>query len=416
MRLALLLALVPSLALGNSLYDNTPTYFGDPIVVQPSTWNGSDLNAASFTTTTTTVGGSPTGGTDTALTAWTGIAFASTSTTLGQVSIRLKKGSGVADGGTIAAYLFTNNAGVPGSDISTTNTGLPSTTGLPTIVTTTALGTSYANFNFQIPQVNVTPATVYWVVLKASVSGGTVYVDSAAAGGNYLATAADSSGSPGAWTGAAKTGAMVVYGSSGTSVYATSPTGHSIQAWSDSGVTIYSNVKFGGIAIKGDAQDDGIGVGGTSPNGTGVRGSSANGFAGQFVADGANGTGAQVIGPMGMQVVASDAAKPAIQLVHSAGGNVWQTLDAQASYAVSSQIDGHGNAYMAGSWLGAATALGTCGSTTDPVHTFRFVAGSGSTPSRVCYCQFTPTGSVYAWVRWGMNSGGTGIGTTTTCP
>lgn len=109
MKTLALLALIPTLAFANSLYDNTPILYSDPVQIQPSTWNGADLNALQVTTTTTTVGGSPSGGTDTALTAWTGIAFASTSTTLGQVSIRLKKGAGVADGGTISAYLFTNN-------------------------------------------------------------------------------------------------------------------------------------------------------------------------------------------------------------------------------------------------------------------------------------------------------------------
>jgi hypothetical protein len=368
----------------------------------------------SVTTSTSSVGGSTSGGTDRALLAWNAFAFAPTSSTTGGVAIRLKKDGGVADGGSVSAYFYSDNAGVPGTDISMINTGLPSTTGLPTIIGTSEIGTTYVNFPFRVPKVSLTVSSVYWIVLKTvGVSGGSLYIDSAASGGNFAASAPDSGGAPGTWTTSAFTGSMSVSGSTGRGIYSYSPDGHSVEAFSDDGVPIYGRVQYGGIAVKGDAIGSGIGVGGTSYIGTGSRGSSNLGLGGQFISLG--NYGAQLQGTGGAQLVATSGAAPAIQLVNTGGGNVLQGLDSTASYVNTSQIDSHGNTYLAGSWLGAATALGTCGGT-DPVHALRFVAGSGSTPSRVCYCQFTPTGSVYAWVRWGMNSGGSGIGTTTTCP
>jgi hypothetical protein len=385
-----------------------------PLVATPAAANDPNAYGMSVTTSTASVGGSTAGGTDRALSAWNAFAFAPSSSTTGGVSIRLKKGASVADGGSVSAYIYSDNAGVPGSDISMINTGLPSTTGLPTIIGTSEIGASYANLPFRIPKVGLTVNGIYWIVLKTSgISGGSLYIDSAAAGGNFAASAPDSGGAPGAWTTSAFTGSMSVSGSTGRGVYSYSPDGHSVEAFSDTGIPIYGRVQYGGIAVKGDAVGSGIGVGGTSYNGIGSRGSSNLGLAGQFISLG--NYGAQIQGTGGAQLVATSAGAPAMQGVNTAGGNLWQGLDSTASYANTSQIDSHGNTYLAGSWLGAATTLGTCG-TTDPVHTLRFVTGSGSTPSKICYCSFTPTGSVYAWVSLTKNSAGTGIGTTTTCP
>jgi hypothetical protein len=61
-------------------------------------------------------------------------------------------------------------------------------------------------------------------------------------------------------------------------------------------------------------------------------------------------------------------------------------------------------------------ALGTCGDATHTEGTFVMVAGATTTPTKMCVCTYTPTGTVYAWVNALKNSAGTGVGNTTTCP
>jgi hypothetical protein len=319
-----------------------------PLVATPGAQNDPSASGVSVTTSTSSVGGSTAGGTDRALSAWNAFAFAPSSSTTGGVSVRLKKGGGVADGGSVSAYIYSDNSGVPGSDISLINTGLPSTTGLPTIIGTSEIGTTYVNFPFRIPKVGLMVYGIYWIVLKTQgISGGSIYIDSAAAGGNFAASAPDSGGAPGAWTTSAFTGSMSVSGSTGRGIYSYSPDGHSIEAFTDSGVSLYGRVQYGGIAVKGDAIGSGIGVGGTSYNGTGSRGSSNLGLGGQFISLG--NYGGQLQGTGGAQLVATSPSAPAMQLVNLGGGNLLQGLDATNGYNVSAQIDTKGNAYFGSS-------------------------------------------------------------------
>jgi hypothetical protein len=403
--LAVLLLALPSLASAQARGYQSTGMATSSLTVSPSATNGNALRAVSATSTAPVVGGIATGGTDTTMTAWTAIAFAPIGTEVGSVSVSLKKGAGVADGGTIKGFLYTNGSSVPGSDISDTSTGQP------TILYTNDLGTSYANFTFRIPKTGLTANAVYWFVLNASVSGGNIYVNSAANAGNYLATAGDSGGAPGAWTGAAKTGAVVVYGSSGRGVSAYSANHWAVYGESDAGFGVR------GIAVRGPGgkfdSEDNYGVGGTSVNGNGVRGSSNNNIAISGVSVGSY--GGQFQGTGGAQLVATSGAATAMQLVNLGSGPVLQALDPGAGYAVTSQIGSTGLSYFkAGTSLGCAALTETCG--TVPEGSVRCVAGATSTPTKICVCTFTPTGSVYAWVNALKNSGGTGIGNTTTCP
>jgi hypothetical protein len=327
-----------------------------PLVSTTPAVNDPSASSVSVTTTMPVVGGITNGGTDRALSAWSGFAFAPTDTTTGGVSIRLKKDPGVADGGSVAAYIYTDASGHPGSDISTVNTGLASPTGLPTIVGTSELGTIYANIPFRIPKVGLTISTVYWIVLRTQgVTGGSVYIDSAAAAGNFAASASDSGGAPGTWTTSAVSGSLLVLGSSGRGVYSYSPDGHSIEAYSDTGVTLYGRVQYGGIAVKGDAIGSGIGIGGTSYNGTGGRTSSTNGLALQSIS--LNNYGAQIQGTGGAQLVATSAAATAAQLINSGGGNLLQGYDAGNGYAIVAQIGPHGDMYGSTLQLGTVNAV-----------------------------------------------------------
>lgn len=334
------------------------------------------------------VGGVTTGGVSATLAAWTAIAFAPSTSEIGSVAIMIKKDAGVADGGTTRAFLFSDTGAiVPNIDISDTSTGQP------TIVFTQDIGTGFSLMRFRLPKTGLTPGAVYWVVLHTSVTGGNLYIDGASgAPANMLATAPDSGGSPGAWTGVAQTGAIIVYGSSGRAIWGYSPSHHAIEGVSSEGIAgFFTSVT--GMALKGNSTDN-IGTGGTSVNGIGLRGSSTNNFALQAIS--VNNAGAQVQGTMGMQVVATAGGSPAMQMVNTGGGNLFQGLDSSNGYAISSQIDSHGAGYLASSLQLGSAALPTAAA--GLAGTLRFVSGTAGNADKL-YCCLKAAAGTYSWVQ-----------------
>lgn len=62
------------------------------------------------------------------------------------------------------------------------------------------------------------------------------------------------------------------------------------------------------------------------------------------------------------------------------------------------------------------STLPTCGAAGTPEGTIVVVAGATTTPTKVCLCTYTPTGTAYAWYDLRANNAGTGAGNSTTCP
>jgi hypothetical protein len=278
-------------------------------------------------------------GTDTALsTVWSAFQFTATTTEIGGVSVWLKNGSGISTSSTIAAYLFSDSSGVPGTVLS--DPGLTST-GQPTIIFSGTLSTSYAPVPFRLPVTTLTVGTKYWVVLLSTVSGGNFNLDTASSGTNLVASAPDSSGSPGTWTGAAKAAHFTIDGASGDGTKITAQNGHAVHGVaSGAGFAGYFEALGGGGALKANAVDN-FAVGGFSIWSNGGRFTSTNGIALSSIS--ANGTGGQIqtqaAGQVGLQVVATTGA--AVQPVGS--GLLWQGLDAANSFAQTSTISNTGN-------------------------------------------------------------------------
>jgi len=382
------------------------------VTVTAPSWNGLSKAAISSTVSTYMVGGVGLGGTDTTVsTVWAGFAFAlPTATEIGEAVVNIKLSGGLTATSTIAAYLYTDNAGVPGTNISDTSTGQP------TILHGGDLTSSYKQAHFRLPKVSLSINTVYWVVFKIGASGGNFIFDTAASGGNFYATAADAAGSPGAWTGVAKSVNGMIYGASGAAISGYSPNGYGILG--DGGDSGFGGRFFGkgGPGSKSDSVDN-YGAGGTTTYGVaGVRGSGVYGFGGQFISD--NNAGAQIQtlanGQVGLQCVANDAA--ALQLVSlTAGGISAQGLD--SAFAVNWQIAAAGGATFK-AVTHTPAAIGTCGAAAgnQPEGTIVAVSGATTVPTKLCVCTYTPTGTAYLWVNALKNSAGTGIGTSTTCP
>jgi hypothetical protein len=410
--LSLLISLLAFSAQAQQVSVPSKTWAGSKLSASPSAWNGATKTAISATTSSVLVGGVGLGGTDTTVsTAWAAAAFALTQATeIGEVVVNMKLAGGLTATSTIAAYLYTDSAGVPGTSISDTSTGQP------IILHGGDFTTSYKAAHFRLPKTGLSISTVYWVVFKVGASGGNFVFDTAASGGNFYATAADSGGAPGAWTGSAKSVNALIFGASGVAVYGYSPDGYGIEG--DGGDTGFGARFFGkgGPGSKSDSVDN-YGAGGTTTYGSaGVRGSGVYGFGGQFISDYNAGAQIQTLanGQVGLQCVANDAA--ALQLVSlTAGGISAQGLD--STFSVKWQIASSGGGTFTSLGLTPA-ALGTCGASAgnQPEGTTVTVPGATTTPTKKCTCTFTPTGSVYAWVNDLKNNGGTGIGTATTCP
>jgi hypothetical protein len=149
------------------------------------------------------------------------------------------------------------------------------------------------------------------------------------------------------------------------------------------------------------------------PNGTEleVRSGTDSRYAG-FKAWYATFTEGLYLGPASSFVAATDASSP-VYLVGGTGGGADSAVFCNASTGTCrAKITGGGGVVP----NTGALALPACGSQTAPEGTITTVPGSGSVPTKICACTYTPTGTAYAWVNLGTNSAGTGIGTSSTCP
>lgn len=285
---------------------------------------GSTRNAKELVTQTTA------GVDETIATAYIAFRFITTETELGGFRVRLKRDGGVT-AGQINSYLYNESAGSPGTNISDASTGLPA------LLYCVGLGTSYAEYEFRLPQTGMTIGNGYWIILNITgVVGGNIFIDRRTAGTNVWSTSANGS----SWTTVSNKDAWIkVLGNAGRSFFGFTDTGFSFYGTAASGFVIRAINTGTGLAGKFDGTHQ-EGLGCTGLYAPGARCSSTFNHALQCVA-GPNGlSGAQIItqaaGQPGAQIVSTSG--PAVQLVpgtgaflqilplDASGGGVTQTL------------------------------------------------------------------------------------------
>jgi hypothetical protein len=251
-----------------------------------------------------------TGGVNRALTgtSWVAFKFTMSGTQMSEAMFMIGKDVATVTG-QISMYLYTDNAGVPGTDISSTDPGQPHT------YYYSGFSNAYVPLYFKQLQAALTDATPYWLVIKGTgITGGNVYFDSQASGSNKIATASDSSGVPGAWTGAAFEGVFSIYQSPGYVLLVNTNSGVPVfgNAATGDGVEGKSLTGFGGkfistfnVGVGGFSQDS-VGLTGSSTNYLGLQAVSVNGpAAAQLWGQGATSIGVQVISQstVGLQAI-----------------------------------------------------------------------------------------------------------------
>jgi hypothetical protein len=240
------------------------------------------------------------GGIDTTLTgtAWVAFKFVMSGTSMNEVGLSIKRDVATSTA-QIELYLYSDSAGVPGANISSTVSGQPHT------YYYSGFSTGYVTLYFKQPQTTLVNGTSYWAVIKGTgIAGGNINFDSHAFGSNRVASAADSGGVPGSWTGVGREGVFAIYPN----------TGDVVRVESNNEVALFGNT-WTGDAIKGESITGlggrfssayNIGLGGFSSEHIGNKGASVNGIgmqaittagpaAGQFWGQGAVSIGAQNI-------------------------------------------------------------------------------------------------------------------------
>jgi hypothetical protein len=265
-----------------------------------------------FTRNAATLVSNATGGTDVNCTGteWRAFRFTMVGTSMGGFSLSIKRDVGTS-AGNVRMYLYSDSTG-PNADISDTSTGMP------TIVYQSGISTSYSTVRFRQQKTGLTNGANYWgAILCTGVTGGNFSFNTRASGTNRYATAADSGGSPGAWTASGSEGVFTVYGNSGNGAYSYSENQYAFDGESVSGFAV-RGVSVSGPGAKFDSTYN-FGVGGTSTDGVGVRGSSTNNIAVQGVSAGSAGGQFQTTasGSAGVQAVSTTGA--AFQSISSDG-------------------------------------------------------------------------------------------------
>jgi len=102
-------------------------------------------------------------------------------------------------------------------------------------------------------------------------------------------------------------------------------------------------------------------------------------------------------------------------------GQVWNAQPADATYpgvvTASAQTFAGAKTFAAPITL-TPSALGTCGSAPNVEGTVVTVAGATTVPTKMCFCTYTPTGTIYAWqnITGTFATSAPSFGNTTTCP
>ena len=255
-------------------------------------------------------------------TAWVAYRFTLVGTALQEVSISVKRDAG-ASAGSLGAFLYTDSAGVPGTNISDEGTGLPG------LLFQSDIGTSFQTKYFRLPASGLTNGGNYWVVFQGlSITGGNFTLEARSSGSNLMATAADSSGSPGSWTGQAKEAVLGIFSTAGVGQSGESDNYRGIEGISVSGLGGFFS-SMTGPGLKGESVNN-FGIGGSSTNGIGVRATSVNNIAFVGISTGSAGGQFQTTnaGSPGVQSVSTSG--PAIQ-TFSSGGSYQQDLGPNGS-------------------------------------------------------------------------------------
>lgn len=261
-----------------------------------------------------------TGGADEPLdTAFESVTFTTTGTAINAITIRAKQSGGLTSG-TIKGYIYSDSAGSPSVPVSDASTGQP------TILNASALGTSYASFTFRVPTSGMTPGGTYHAVFRSeSLSGGTVSFERRATGTAMHHVSADVNGDgvPDAWTSEnSKELYYAIEENSGQAVYGYSDNQYGALLQSESGFGAYL---FSTNGPGGKAQSvHNFGFGCASTYGVGCRGSSVGGFGGQFISDTTAGAQVQTNSPtsVGFQAVANQGAVIQVVSLDPAGKSV----------------------------------------------------------------------------------------------
>jgi hypothetical protein len=302
-----------------------------------STAAQSFLGAKSFESQASAVVTQATGGVDEAFdSTWEAVKFTMVGTEIGDIAVQLKR-TGTITAGDIRLLLFTDAAGLPGTDITET------TTGMPGIVYATALDTGYTTYRFRQSKSGLTNGVPYWAVLMRSslTGGGTVEMNRRSSGTALHAFSANGT----AWT-AQNTKELVhtVYNSSGTAVSGQALNFRSVWGLSDSGF----GGRFESVTGPGSKSD--------SVHNFGVGGNSAYSYGGRFTSTANIGLraislssyGMQTEGPAGgIQAVTSGAGGVSFQGVDLSGsGQILQGLN--SSFAITSQLAADGSLFLGG--------------------------------------------------------------------
>jgi hypothetical protein len=278
-----------------------------------------------------------TGGTDEALNNnYEAMKFNSGSaTSMGHVSVWLKKAAGTTTGSTVIAELYTNAAGVPGTIVALNGDHATGYSFFPHILSDAAFTETF----FYLPA-TLTASTDYWIVFTNSVAGGNISFDSRAGAAEHAFSANKT-----AWTTEAKELKYTIQSDTVDPVESTSTNKNGVEGISNNYMGLRGTGQYGFGVYGTSSHHNGVGgnstyqvgVRGTSTYGIAVNGVSVNSAGGQFQALGSS-IGVQGVGNTGAGVNGYSASGDLIQ-GQNAGGvafSVAQPGNVSASNAAGS--------------------------------------------------------------------------------